>query len=67
MTPMLSHAAAVIGFLLFAVPNVAEAQGIEKTYRVGILFPTTPAPGRMDAFQQALRERGYAEGRNIIF
>ena len=60
-------AAVIIGLLFLAPPNLAEAQGVEKVYRVGILFPTTPAPGRMDAFQQALRERGYVEGRNIVF
>jgi putative tryptophan/tyrosine transport system substrate-binding protein len=59
--------------IAFGSPVAAQpvaGQQTEKTYRVGILCgacsdqdPTPP----FAAFRQALRERGYVEGRNIAF
>ena len=59
------------GFLLaglLAVPLGAEAQGIGKMPRIGILVPGDP-PTRptLEAFRAALRELGYVEGRRVVF
>jgi hypothetical protein len=53
---------------LLAVPLGAEAQGVGKMPRIGILVPgdppTRPTP---EAFRAALRELGYVEDRTIVF
>ena len=48
--------------------HVAEAQQPAKISRIGILINTSLyiASGRVQAFQQRLRELGYVEGKNII-
>jgi ABC-type uncharacterized transport system substrate-binding protein len=55
---------------LLAAPLAAEAQQAGKIYRIGFLSlgsePSSVAPYRI-AFQQELRERGWIEGRNIVF
>ena len=53
--------------LLFAVSSIAEAQQ-EKVHRIGLLAAgeASAVAGRIDAFRQGLRERGYEEGKNII-
>ena len=54
---------------LLAAPLTAEAQQAGKIHRVGFLSPTSPSdsgnPRRFGAFQEGLRELGYAEGQNI--
>ena len=61
------------GFLgalgLFAAPNVTEAQPGMRMPRIGILQVGTPAgAGHLSAgFKQAMRERGYVEGRHVVF
>jgi putative tryptophan/tyrosine transport system substrate-binding protein len=53
--------------LFFAVSSIAEAQQ-EKVHRIGLLAAgeSSAVAGRIDAFRQGLRERGYEEGKNII-
>jgi putative ABC transport system substrate-binding protein len=53
--------------LLFALCIPAEAQE-EKVRRVGVLIAGEPSAvaGRVDAFRQGLRNRGYEEGKNIV-
>src|SRR5499425_759750 len=53
--------------LLFAVSSIAETQQ-EKVHRIGLLAAgeASAVAGRIDAFRQGLRERGYEEGKNII-
>jgi putative ABC transport system substrate-binding protein len=38
-----------------------------KVYRVGFLSQGPPPKAYLEALQQALRERGYAEGRNLVW
>ena len=52
---------------LLAVPPIATAQPQGKVYRIGFLG-TNPLPAAWwDAFLDGLRERGYREGRNLVF
>jgi putative ABC transport system substrate-binding protein len=54
--------------MLFALWSVAEAQQPKKVPRIGYLSATSPSAnvGRVEAFQQGLRELGYVEGKNIV-
>jgi putative tryptophan/tyrosine transport system substrate-binding protein len=56
---------------LFAAPLLAKAQTPGKIYRIGILRsapPSTPDAARLNrTFAQALEERGFVEGRNVVF
>jgi ABC-type uncharacterized transport system substrate-binding protein len=47
---------------------VAQAQQPGKVYRIGFLAAVAPASiaARTEAFRQALRELGHAEGKNIV-
>jgi putative tryptophan/tyrosine transport system substrate-binding protein len=45
---------------------VAEAQQAEKVYRIGYLSPGSGIEYRDEAFRQALGQRGYVEGRNLV-
>lgn len=56
---------AMVGGSILAAPLAVEAQQSGRVYRVGVLSPGTPPPGRLDALRQGLRELGYEEGRNI--
>ena len=53
---------------LLWIPRAAEAQPAKKIPRIGFL--ATPSPeyikGRVAAFEQALRELGYVDGKSII-
>jgi putative ABC transport system substrate-binding protein len=52
---------------LLVAPLAAEAQPPGKVYRIGFLS-TNPPPARVwDALLDGLRERGYSEGRNLVF
>jgi len=57
--------AAVVTFAMCGA--AAMAQEI-KVHRIGLLAAGEPSAvaGRIDAFRQGLRERGYEEGKNII-
>lgn len=54
----------VVSLAVLATAVVAESQ---KVYRVGTLFPRIVHESfRMEGLRQALRERGYVEGRNLV-
>ncbi len=52
---------------LFTVPLAAAAQPPGQVYRIGYLGTDPPPAHRWDAFLDGLRERGYIEGRNLVF
>jgi putative ABC transport system substrate-binding protein len=56
---------------VLAAPLAAEAQPAAKVARIGFLVTgSLESPEQrvaLDAFRQALRERGYVEGQNILF
>src|SRR5262245_21991913 len=56
-----------LGTMLLALCSSVEAQQ-EKVHRIGLLAAgeSSAVAGRIDAFRQGLRERGYEEGKNII-
>src|SRR5262245_32486385 len=53
--------------LSLAVPLAAAAQPPGKVYRIGYLGTNPPPPDWWDALLDGLRERGYSEGRNLVF
>jgi len=55
----------VFGALLLALGSPVEAQQANKISRIGFLSSITLASAYVDAFQQGLKELGYAEGKNI--
>lgn len=56
--------ALVLTFVMCGV--VAEAQQ-KKIPRIGVLFIGSKNQPHLEAFKQGLRERGYTEGKNILF
>ncbi len=50
-----------------AAPLAAEAQQAGKVYRIGYLEARGASQAPYEAFKQALRELGWAEGKNIAF
>jgi putative ABC transport system substrate-binding protein len=56
------------GFVPWPVAQ-AEAQGPSagKVYRIGFLSQGQPPKAWLEALQQSLRERGYVEGRNVVW
>jgi putative tryptophan/tyrosine transport system substrate-binding protein len=54
---------------LLALSFPGEAQQPTKVSRIGFLIAGSPSdiPERTEAFRQGLRERGYVEGKNIVF
>jgi putative tryptophan/tyrosine transport system substrate-binding protein len=52
---------------LLAVPLAAAAQPPGQVYRIGFLSTTPPPAHRWEALLDGLRERGYHEGRNLVF
>ena len=51
---------------LLALPRFALAQHAERTYRVGWITPAPRGEPYNIAFEQRLRELGFAEGRNLV-
>jgi putative ABC transport system substrate-binding protein len=45
----------------------AQQQPAGKVYRIGFLSQGQPVKAFLEALQQGLRERGYAEGRNLVW
>jgi putative ABC transport system substrate-binding protein len=57
----------VLAILL--APFAADAQQLEKVYRIGVLAGSSQSPREQhghDAWHQGLRELGYVEGKNLI-
>jgi putative tryptophan/tyrosine transport system substrate-binding protein len=52
---------------LLAGPLAAAAQPAGKVYRIGLLATDPPPAPRWEALLDGLRERGYSEGRNLVF
>jgi putative ABC transport system substrate-binding protein len=52
---------------LLVAPLAAEAQPPGKVYRIGFLSTNPPPAHLWEALLDGLRERGYREGRNLIF
>jgi hypothetical protein len=52
---------------LALAPLEAEVQPPGKIYRIGYLGTNPPPAHLWDALLDGLRERGYIEGRNIVF
>lgn len=50
-------------------PYDGEAQPGDRTFRIGLLLLNSPEAARdnIAAFRQGLQERGWVEGRNIVF
>ncbi len=45
----------------------AQQQPAGKVYRIGFLSQGQPPKAQFEALQQGLRERGYVEGRNLVW
>ena len=58
---------ALLGGVALARPLAAEAQQAGKVYRIGYLSQGEPPRAWVEALQQGLRERGYVEGRNLVW
>src|SRR5262245_63948304 len=52
---------------LLAVPLATAAQPSGKVYRIGFLSTEPPPAYLWEALLDGLRERGYSEGRNLVF
>ncbi len=59
---------AVLASFILPTASITEAQQAKKVPRIGFLFAGDPSAvvGRIEAFRQGLRERGYIEGKNIV-
>jgi putative ABC transport system substrate-binding protein len=57
----------ILTLSILVAPLAAEAQPPGKVYRIGYLDTTPPPADLWDALLEGLRERGYSEGRNIVF
>src|SRR5262249_23651524 len=53
--------------LLFGLCFAAQAQQAGKVPRIGVLFIGGQNQPHLEAFKQELQERGYTEGKNIVF
>ena len=58
---------ALVSGMALARPLATEAQQAGKVYRIGFLSQGEPPKAWVEALQQGLRERGYVEGRNLVW
>jgi ABC-type uncharacterized transport system substrate-binding protein len=58
--------ALTLALALLAVPLAGRAQQPGKVYRIGYLSPGSGPDLFVDVFRQALRDRGYVEGQNLV-
>src|SRR4029453_449797 len=65
---LLAFLSAPAGFVSGPVGDaLAQAQPPAKVYRIGFLSQGQPPKAFLEGLQQGLRERGYAEGRNLVW
>jgi putative ABC transport system substrate-binding protein len=57
---------AVLAFL-FVAPPMVGAEETSKIFKVALLTPSPPVPRFSRVHLDALRDRGYVEGRNLLF
>ena len=55
-----------VGVLFFALVSISEAQGGERSYRIGYIHNRTQISPYEEAFREHLRELGYIEGKNLF-
>jgi putative ABC transport system substrate-binding protein len=60
---------AILLVALLATPMAVEAQSAAKIPKIGVLQPGTAAGAQhfFEVFKQGMRERGYVEGRHVVF
>jgi putative tryptophan/tyrosine transport system substrate-binding protein len=51
----------------FASTPIGDAQAQPQVYRIGFLSQGQPPKAYMDALKQGLEERGYVDGRNVVW
>ena len=51
----------------FASAPIGDAQAQPQVYRIGFLSQGQPPKTYMDALKQGLEERGYVDGRNVVW
>src|SRR5688572_754334 len=58
----------LLSLVLVAVPLAAEAQRVNKVYRVGFLGAASAAQyaRQIEGMRQGLRDLGYIEGQNLV-
>jgi putative ABC transport system substrate-binding protein len=70
-TACVARVCVALALLVFASSAPVEAQGAERTYRLGYLtpFPVPPTESPWSPeyrlFEETLRERGYVQGKNL--
>jgi putative tryptophan/tyrosine transport system substrate-binding protein len=57
----------LVTLTILSASLLAEAQPTGKVYRIGYLGTAPPLAQRWEALLDGLRERGYREGRNLVF
>lgn len=55
-----------IGALFFALVSIADAQGGERSYRIGYMANRSQIGPNEEAFRERLRELGYIEGKSLF-
>jgi putative ABC transport system substrate-binding protein len=65
---VIDRRAFILALGLLAAPVATVGQPPGKVPQIGVLSGSSPLihAGRIEAFRQGLRERGYTEGRNIV-
>ena len=71
LRPTITRLTTVVALLLLVAPLAAASPQARKVYRIGLLFPNTPAlvarSPRVAAFVQGLQDFGWVEGQNVTF
>ena len=58
---------AMLTLAVLVAPHSTHAQPAGNVRRIGVLLPPDfTGPGRVEAFQQGLRDMGYVEGQNLV-
>ncbi len=71
MRPKGARLTAAVALLVLTAPLVAEEQQADRVRQLGLLLPyierDVQAQARVTAFRDALRERGWVDGKNVRF